>query len=278
MREQRNSIPTQTKRPQSPDFNGASPHRAGHSTGIHPEDRPRLTDERQHWQHAQRPLQYQYDDGTEDDAIYNTRPSSSARRYQVPATQVPPTVVRYHRQVVPPRSSRTQAAPLVHQSMHERTTEPTAKRAKGRRQWHWLVLVGVTMVVGIVLYGGGVVVLSWWHSYQDDLHYGCPRTAQYDMRVGHSDTGTPSHFLALNLNRQIEIIEFPGGDATKAKVYIGPMLIGDGEDLVPVTLEFKDVNRDGKLDMIVHIKESRTVFINDTGQFRLAKPSDTVTL
>lgn len=110
------------------------------------------------------------------------------------------------------------------------------------------------------------------------MQYGRPRTAQYDVCVGHNDAHTPSHFLAVNLHKRIEIIEFPGGDATKARVYIGPTLIGDGEDLTPVTLEFRDVNGDGKPDMIVQIGDSRTVFINENGQFRPSKPSDNITL
>ncbi len=280
MREQRVIDPTQTQHAHSTDFNGASPHRAGHTTGIHPEDRPRLTDEKRQPQ-TRRPVQYQYDDGTNDDELYDTRSPSSARRYQVPVTQAPRTVVRYHRQQIPPRSSRTQvyAPPVPQQQLApNRTTEPKAKRAQERRQWHWLVYVGLTCITVLVVLVGGSLAVNWWHSYQDDIHYGRPRTTQYDVRVGHNDDHTPSHFIAVNLNKQIEIIELPGGDATKARVYIGPTLIGDGEDLTPVTLEFRDVNGDHKPDMILHIGESRTVFINENGQFRPSKLSDTITL
>jgi hypothetical protein len=87
--------------------------------------------------------------------------------------------------------------------------------------------------------------------------------------VGHDDSVTnPSHFLALNLNRHVEVIEFPGGDATHAKVYLGPILVGPGQDLAPVTLTFKDVNHDGKLDMIVNVQDSHFIFLNANGQFR----------
>ena len=82
----------------------------------------------------------------------------------------------------------------------------------------------------------GWVVLSmfanWWQVTQDDWHYGRPRTYQVDAVVGQNDSSSnPSHFIALNLNSHIEIIEFPGGDASKAKVFIGPTLIGPGQDL-----------------------------------------------
>lgn len=269
------------------DFNGSSPHRAGHSNGIHPEDRPRLTDEQKRppQQQTRRPVQYQYDDGTEDEALYDMRSPSSARRYQqqMPVMQAPRTVVRYHRQQIPPRSSRTQQYPPLgpqqHQQAPSHTTEPQAKRPQTRRrEWHWLVYVGLTCIAVLAVFVGGSLAVRWWHGFQDDVHYGRPRTSQYDVRIGHSDDHTRSHFLAVNLNKQIEIIEFPGGDVTKARVYVGPTLVGDGEDLTPVTLEFRDVNGDGKPDMILHIGESRTVFINENGQFRLAKPSDNITL
>jgi len=281
MREQRVIDPTQiTRRADSADFNAASPHRAGHSTGIHPEDRPHVTDEQRLRQQMRKlPVEYQYDDG-EDHEVYDTRMPTSARRYQMPVTQAPRAVVRYHRQPIPPRRSRTQdyALPVQQQQANARPTEPKAKQSKARREWHPLVYVGLTILLGLGVWVGGSLALNWWHGYQDDLHYGRPRTAQYDVRVGHNDAHTPSHFLAINLNKQVEIIELPGGDATKAHVYIGPTLVGDGQDLTPVTLEFRDVNRDGKPDMIVHIEDSKIVFLNDNGQFRLAKPSDPITL
>ncbi len=289
MREQRVIDPTQTLRAHSTDVHSASPHRAGHATGIHPEDRPYLTDgeqQRRRQQPIPRPVQYHYDDGIgthdeeDDDEVYNTRRASSARRYQLPTTQAPRTIVRYHRQQVPPRGSRTQdyAPPVQEQHASLHTSVPKVKRAQEYGYVHWLVPVGLTMLVVLAVYVGSSRVLNWWHGYQDDLHYGRPRTTQYDVRVGYGDTHTPSHFIAVNLNKQVEIIEFPAGDATKAKVYIGPTLVGDNEDLTPVTLEFRDVNRDGKPDMIVHIGESQTVFLNENGQFRLAKSSDSITL
>ncbi len=56
------------------------------------------------------------------------------------------------------------------------------------------------------------------------------------------------------------------------------IIIGDGQDLTPVTLNFKDVNGDGKLDMIIHIQDQTFVFINDGTQFRPLKPGEHITL
>ena len=91
------------------------------------------------------------------------------------------------------------------------------------------------MVAMLILWIVGAIALNWWQGYQDDLRYGHPRTYQTDARVGHNDAQTPSHFLALNLHHRVEVIEFPGGDATKAKVYLGPMLTGQTSDQDIVT-------------------------------------------
>ena len=113
----------------------------------------------------------------------------------------------------------------------------------------------------------------------DDLHYGRPRTAQYDVVISPGDTvANRSHFIVMNLKRHIEIIDCPASDCSKAKVLIGPVLIGQNQDLAPVTLTFKDVNGDGKLDIVVNVQDSHFIFINDNGSFRQARQSDNVHL
>ena len=120
---------------------------------------------------------------------------------------------------------------------------------------------------------------SWWQIHQDDATYGRPRTYQVDTVVGHNDSVTnPSHFIFLNLNRHVEIIELPGGDTAHARIYNGPTLFGNGQDLTPVTAVFKDVNSDGKIDMIVHIQDQVLVFINDGTQFVPQQPGQQVHL
>ncbi len=128
------------------------------------------------------------------------------------------------------------------------------------------ILVGV--VITIVLFMSLSLLGSWWHTYQDDLHYGRPRTSQIDAVVGHGDSAiNKTHFIFLNLNRHVEIIEIPGGDATHMRVFMGPVLFGDGQDLTPVTGEIRDVNGDGKPDLIVHILNEQIVFLNDGTTF-----------
>jgi hypothetical protein len=77
-----------------------------------------------------------------------------------------------------------------------------------------------------------------------------------------------THFIAINLNSHITIIEIPGGDNAHARIYSGPTLYSDNGNLTPVTLEFKDVNGDGKVDMIVHVGDQSIVYLNDGTQFK----------
>lgn len=185
---------------------------------------------------------------------------------------------------VPPRAlppARTSSRDPHHAS---RATEPVRQRSASApipSRPHWLWWVGIGMLVTLGLWMAGSTLLSWWQLHQDDATYGRPRTFQCDWVVGHNDSPThPSHFIALNLHRQVEIIEFPGGDGSHARVYLGPTLLGDGEDLTPVTLAFRDVTGDGKPDMLVSIARQTTavVFINDNGAFRPQRPSDTIHL
>jgi len=144
---------------------------------------------------------------------------------------------------------------------------------------HWLAILGIGMVIMLALVVVGNAVSTWWTIHQGDATYGRPRTFQIDAVVGHNDsTENPSHFEAINLNRHIIVIELPGGDSSKARIYNITTLFGNGQDLTPVTLSFKDVNGDGLLDMEVHIQGQTIVFINENGQFRPLKPTEHVHL
>ena len=92
--------------------------------------------------------------------------------------------------------------------------------------------------------------------------------------VGHSDSAsTPTHFIALNLNATVVVIELPGGDTSKAKIYRGPPLIGPGADLYPVTLTFPDPTGNGQPNMEVHVQGQTIVYLNQRGQFVLQASS-----
>ncbi|GHO67595.1 hypothetical protein KSC_064870 [Ktedonobacter sp. SOSP1-52] len=128
-------------------------------------------------------------------------------------------------------------------------------------------LAGVLMVGGWLGIGIGQQA---WQMWQDDLHYGRPRTYQIDAVVGHNhDTSvTPSHFIVLNLHRQITVIEMPAGDPSKTHVYkTGIALLGSGQDLTPAQVTFKDLDGDGKPDMIVTVGEQSIAYKNENDVF-----------
>ena len=149
------------------------------------------------------------------------------------------------------------------------------KNKRKKYQTHPLFYLGAGMAATVLLWIILSAVCGWFTVTLDDIRYGRPRTFQEDVWVGHNEqTGIPSHFIAVNLNRHIEIIELPGGDPAHAKVYIGPQLYGANDELVPVTLKFIDVNKDHKPDMLVSFQGTHFVFINDQGGFRPMNPSE----
>jgi hypothetical protein len=127
-----------------------------------------------------------------------------------------------------------------------------------------IVALLIGMVVAIILVMVFGAFSSWWRTYQDDIHYGRPRTYQIDAVVGHGDSAAnPTHFIFLNLHRHVEIIEIDGGNPAHTHIYVGPVLFGDGQDLTPITGEIRDVNGDGKPDLIVHIQDQEIVYLNN---------------
>ncbi len=247
-----------------------------------------------------KPYLYPWDDDDDDqeyDDVWPPPMPRSAIRYQGQGTPVtttgqPPAIYsrngkrKFTPHAVPPARPPRQPRPNVNtatppdviygQPARQRDTQAHQPRPK---RVHWLLPVGlvtVTMIAGFIVVS---FLVNWLSAYQDDLHYGRPRTYQTDMVVGHGDSRAhPSHFIAINLNRHVEVIEFQGGDPAKAKVYQVAALYGEGEDLAPVTLTFQDVNGDGLLDMIVNVANNHFVYINDQGQFRPARPGETLSM
>jgi hypothetical protein len=214
-------------------------HRAGHYSGLHPEDVPFLTAQRKRY--PDNPLDLA------DDLDYpeeRTRLPTSTRRYTTTAGN----------QVIERGNKRF----VIHD-------EPPPHK----RKVHWVVILWIGMLAMLALYLLWNWSTSWWTDHQLYATYGFPRTFQTDGVVGHTDsTDHPSHFIFLNLNGHVLIIEFPGGDATHAKIYSGPQIFADNPSSVPVTGEFKDVNGDGKIDLIVHIGEQKIIYLNTGTDFK----------
>jgi hypothetical protein len=171
---------------------------------------------------------------------------------------------------VPARASRTRVD-VRHGPPPPRAASDTPRQTgtlPRRSRLHTLVFVGLALLIGLVGYVVLGSIFTWVTNAENHWQYGYPRTAQYDEVVGHHDSAAhPSHFIALNDQGLVYVIELPGGDASHARIYLAGALLGPDADLVPVTLAFRDVNGDGKLDMIVMAGTVQYVFLNEQGQF-----------
>lgn len=113
-----------------------------------------------------------------------------------------------------------------------------------------------------------VLVSCGFNSNSDTITYGTPRTFQMDAVVGHHDgPGKPSHFVVINTNGLIEVMEFPGGDSAHERTYIGPRLSGTHAGQAPVNLSFIDVTGNGRLDMVIQAQGNQFVLLNDGEKF-----------
>ncbi len=215
--------------------------------------------------HTRRQSQPIADDVMNDDSLYETRMPSSVRRYKTSSTaQRNPADEPISRQgaFIQRRRSSSQST----QGIASKAIAPPRERSEQRS--FPLVPTVIGMIITIILIMSFSLASTWWNTYQDDLHYGRPRTSQMDAVVGHGDSASnPTHFIFMNLRRHVQIIEIPGGDPSRSRIFIGPTLYGDGQDLTPVTGEIRDINGDGKLDLIVHIQNQQVIFINDGTTF-----------
>jgi len=220
----RQAPPPQTPRASQ---QGASRHHAGHSYSLHPEDEPYVTDEQENQDRAAAPTR-----------IPSRRSSSSQIDEGLNDACLPRSTVRRYRRT-------TQAHPVP--------------SPRARHRLHWSVLLGLMMLcmlVGFVLFSA----LSTWIGHTADfVHYGMPRTFQMDAVVGHQDSAAhPSHFIALNLDGHLSVIELPGGDLSKAVVYPGPRIYGPGRELVALTLSVAH-DASGKAELVLHYQNNEVI-------------------
>jgi hypothetical protein len=234
----RASLPAQEqrRRQQQPPHGGASRHYAGHSHTIHPEDQPYVTDEGRGGLVSSRvPARAT---SAIDEGLADRPAPTSARRYR--------------------GSTMTT----------EQQRVPVARYQ--RRLLHGTVYIGLTllcMLVGFVLFSALSV---WWQHTDDYLRYGMPRTFQMDAVVGHQDSAAhPSHFLALNLDGHLSVIEMQGGDLGKTVIYAGPVIYGQGADLVAETLSVAHDQR-GQPELVLHYQNNEVILYNGKdGKFHL---------
>lgn len=223
-------------------------------------------------------------DGYEDEGLDDHRPPTSAVRFGNPTTQSS-RITGSSTQGIP-QSPRRQTG--TREFPRQRAISPQTPYEQARpnpnKRVHWLLPLGVGMVAMLVLWVLGSSILAWGLQRYNDVVYGNPRTYQTNAVVGHNDSKAhPSHFIAMNWNHQAVVIEFMGGDPSKTVNYVAPVYIAeDSSNPAPVTVEFRDLNHDGKPDMIVHIhlpsQDQVSVFINDNGKFRPSNGTDKISL
>ncbi len=225
-------------------YQPANQHRAGHQAGLHPEDQ----------------------DIEEDESYYVTRPHTSARRY----TNGQPTHftqgstkynVKYGappaKHAIPPRSSQV-------------TTEDDDQyKPKKRRHVHWLTWVGVALFIMILGWIAFNAIGSWWQGVLDNIAYGTPRTFQTDANVGHY--GRVSHFIVINLNGEVEVIETQKGHPEASKIYT-IVTMPEDQWSIPATITFQEINKDGRIDALVHFGQTEIPMYNNGTGFQSQPP------
>src|SRR5579859_322330 len=219
-----------------------------------------------------------------DEGLDVPRSNTSAIRLDVPQnTQIQRTTGSQPSSTPIPSRRQQGTSRNLPSPRQTRQPAPSASSEGRHKRVHWLLPVGVGMIAMLVLWMIGASVVAWGTQRYYDVIYGNPRTSQTDVAVGHGGDSPshPSHFIAMNLHRQAIVVEFIAGDPANSVTYLAPVYIaGDGGDLAPVTLEFRDLTKDGKKDMIIHIhlpgQDQVSVFINEGNKFRPATPNDKI--
>ena len=162
----------------------------------------------------------------------------------------------------PPMTVIAQPMPTSH-----RIVLPGGQRQALASWWRTALAYLLLLVLGYLLL---TPVFTWSQRRLDDVRYGFPRATQLDGFVGHGEkSGDPTHLMALNLRRQISILELPGSDPMKTRVFAGPYLVGSNGLYVVPYLSLEDINNDGQADLLLQVRDEVVVYINENGTFRL---------
>lgn len=165
-----------------------------------------------------------------------------------------------------PRQQPTQLAPRAN-------TQPAKVRPVTLQpsiSLHSFAYIATLLLALVAIYAVMGNVFGLVQTKIDDIRYGTPRTFQLDAVVGHENgSGLPTHLIAMNLNRQVVIMEIPGGNAAQIRTLTGPYLFGANEDKTAVLMRLEDLNGDSAPDLIVSIKNEEIAYMNRDGQFQL---------
>jgi len=167
----------------------------------------------------------------------------------------------------PERWSGQRVVRVARPSSTQRQRSVVVQAVNRRSVWLNYILTAIVIVLLSLVVG---TLNGWVGTKINDIRYGRPRVSHLRATVGHEGAqGLPTEFVAINLNRRVVVLEFPGGDANAARTLVGPYLFGAGEDLTPITLDTLDVNADKQPDLLVTIKNEQLVYINQPDGFRM---------
>jgi hypothetical protein len=219
----------------------SSRHYVGHWAGMHPEDQPQQTRPPRTTSY----VEWGADDEDSDEEEEEDRATHMTARMRSSAIR---------RDVVPSRMGRY----LPANRYQERPRRP-----------HWMLRLGLALSLLFLSWLLLTEAATWTQHALDTLHYGYPRTYQVDAVVGHADSPAhPSHFIALNLDGHLEVIELAAGKPAHAHIYVGPTQTGAEAAQVPVTIQFQDVNGDAKPDLLLLFNGIQVVYLNTGTSFQ----------
>ncbi len=147
------------------------------------------------------------------------------------------------------------------------------RHAQQRIPQHWMTYGAYAVTALLALFALYVVmshVVAWGQVRLDDLRYGRPRTFHLEAPL----PGGMTHFVAMNLDRQIVVLEISGSDLATIRTHSGPYLFGTGEDLTPVHMRMEDVNHDHAADLVLQVKNEEVVYLNRGSEFSLMTPEE----
>src|SRR5438552_6752261 len=122
---------------------------------------------------------------------------------------IPRSTIR-HRPIDPNPDSQPEIPPWVRRASRPSQTQMHAPKGKTTKvilapqtatqakkhvsyQKHWLVFLGIGMLISLIVVCIGQLFIGWFSTTWDNIQYGTPRTFQVDTFVGHETGKVPSH-------------------------------------------------------------------------------------
>lgn len=151
--------------------------------------------------------------------------------------------------------------------LHTEQGRPRSRKA--RRRVSGLFVFGLGMLVMVVLLTLVVAIYQHQQAAEEQAAFEQPIITEAFHVVGHNhdSAARPSYFEFINLQGRVLIVELPAGDPAKAMIYTGPQVLGQSAYTQQVTGDFRDVNGDGRVDLIVSIGGQQITFLNTGTKF-----------